>query len=186
MLMSQSGRPAKLHYMANNFRVLTPGDHVVCAVSGAKNPARPSALLECRQAGGLCLLRTRHEGRARYMMRARRGGWRYAPAALMLLAGSCTPIPAPRTAPPPPHVLPPALAQAGRARGGRLRAAGPLDAGWARAGDGTRRHDGAHPRRQAGATSRGRAVRDRLRPRRRHRARCWRRVTVTAAASVAS
>ncbi|TVV76338.1 DUF2093 domain-containing protein [Sphingomonas solaris] len=38
MLMSQAGRPARLHYMANNFRVLTPGDHVVCAVSGEKVP----------------------------------------------------------------------------------------------------------------------------------------------------
>jgi hypothetical protein len=35
MLMSQ-GRPAKLHYMANGFRVLVSGDHVVCAVSGAQ------------------------------------------------------------------------------------------------------------------------------------------------------
>lgn len=38
MLMSNSDRPAKLHYMANGFRVLTPGDHVVCAVSGARIP----------------------------------------------------------------------------------------------------------------------------------------------------
>lgn len=38
MLMSQSGRPARLHYLANNFRVLTPGDHVLCAVSGEKVP----------------------------------------------------------------------------------------------------------------------------------------------------
>ncbi len=38
MLMSQSGRPARLHYMANNFRLLTPGDHVVCAVTGEKLP----------------------------------------------------------------------------------------------------------------------------------------------------
>lgn len=36
MLMSQSGRPAKLHYMANNFRLLSPGDHVLCARSGEK------------------------------------------------------------------------------------------------------------------------------------------------------
>jgi hypothetical protein len=36
MLMSQSGRPAKLHYLANGFRVLVPGDHVMCAVSGEK------------------------------------------------------------------------------------------------------------------------------------------------------
>lgn len=33
MLMAQ-GRPARLHYMANNFRVLVSGDHVVCAVTG--------------------------------------------------------------------------------------------------------------------------------------------------------
>lgn len=36
MLMSNTARPAKLHYMANGFRMLTPGDHVVCAVSGAR------------------------------------------------------------------------------------------------------------------------------------------------------
>ena len=35
MLMSQ-GRPARLMYMANGFRVLAPGDHVVCAKSGAQ------------------------------------------------------------------------------------------------------------------------------------------------------
>jgi len=34
MLMSNSARPARLHYMANGFRVLAPGDHVVCAVTG--------------------------------------------------------------------------------------------------------------------------------------------------------
>ena len=34
MLMAQ-GRPAKLHYMANSFKVLVSGDHVVCARSGA-------------------------------------------------------------------------------------------------------------------------------------------------------
>lgn len=34
MLMSPSGRLARLHYMANGFRVLSPGDHVLCAVSG--------------------------------------------------------------------------------------------------------------------------------------------------------
>jgi hypothetical protein len=38
MLMSNSDRPAKLHYMANGFRVLTPGDHVVCGVSDARIP----------------------------------------------------------------------------------------------------------------------------------------------------
>jgi hypothetical protein len=38
MLMSQGGRPAKLHYLANGFRVLVPGDHVLCALSGEKIP----------------------------------------------------------------------------------------------------------------------------------------------------
>ncbi|WP_157215041.1 DUF2093 domain-containing protein [Flavisphingomonas formosensis] len=38
MLMSPGGRPARLHYLANGFRVLTPGDHVVCAVTGATIP----------------------------------------------------------------------------------------------------------------------------------------------------
>ncbi|QIG81421.1 DUF2093 domain-containing protein [Stakelama tenebrarum] len=36
MLMSNSSRAARLHYMANGFRVLSPGDHVVCAVSGER------------------------------------------------------------------------------------------------------------------------------------------------------
>jgi len=34
MLMSNTDRPARLHYLANGFRVLTPGGHVTCAVSG--------------------------------------------------------------------------------------------------------------------------------------------------------
>jgi hypothetical protein len=38
MLMSNTDRPARLHYMANGFRVLTPGDHVTCAVSGERVP----------------------------------------------------------------------------------------------------------------------------------------------------
>lgn len=37
MLMAQ-GRPARLHFLANGFRVLTPGDHVVCAISGERIP----------------------------------------------------------------------------------------------------------------------------------------------------
>lgn len=36
MLMSPSGRAARLHYMANGFRVLASGDHVVCAVTSEK------------------------------------------------------------------------------------------------------------------------------------------------------
>lgn len=38
MLMSNTDRPARLHYLANGFRVLSPGDHVVCGVSGARIP----------------------------------------------------------------------------------------------------------------------------------------------------
>lgn len=38
MLTSRSGRPAKLHYMDNNFRMLSPGDHVLCAVTGQAIP----------------------------------------------------------------------------------------------------------------------------------------------------
>lgn len=35
MLMNASDRPATLRYEHNGFRVLSPGRHVVCAVSGA-------------------------------------------------------------------------------------------------------------------------------------------------------
>ncbi len=38
MLMSNNSRPARLHYMANGFRMLATGDHVVCAVSGERIP----------------------------------------------------------------------------------------------------------------------------------------------------
>lgn len=38
MLVSNSDRPARLHYMANGFRVLAPGDHVLCATSGVRIP----------------------------------------------------------------------------------------------------------------------------------------------------
>jgi hypothetical protein len=38
MLMSNTDRPARLHYMANGFRVLSPGDHVTCGVTGARVP----------------------------------------------------------------------------------------------------------------------------------------------------
>lgn len=33
MLTSNTGRPAKLHYMDGTFRVLSSGDHVLCAVT---------------------------------------------------------------------------------------------------------------------------------------------------------
>ena len=38
MLMSNTARAARLHYMANGFRMLASGDHVVCAVSGERIP----------------------------------------------------------------------------------------------------------------------------------------------------
>ena len=43
MLMSGSGKAARVHYMAGTFRLLSDGDHVVCAVTGARIP-----LLELR------------------------------------------------------------------------------------------------------------------------------------------
>lgn len=36
MLMSNRNRTAKLHYMHNQFRLLSTGDHVLCAVTGEK------------------------------------------------------------------------------------------------------------------------------------------------------
>ncbi len=38
MLMSNKGREARLHYMPGTFRLLSPGDHVVCAVTGERIP----------------------------------------------------------------------------------------------------------------------------------------------------
>ncbi|MPT49148.1 MAG: DUF2093 domain-containing protein [Sphingobium sp.] len=38
MLMSSKDQPAKLHYMAYSFRVLSAGDHVLCAVTGRRVP----------------------------------------------------------------------------------------------------------------------------------------------------
>jgi hypothetical protein len=38
MLMSGSGKPARVHYLAGTFRLLSEGDHVVCAVTGAQIP----------------------------------------------------------------------------------------------------------------------------------------------------
>ena len=38
MLMTGSGTPARVRYMAGTFRVLSNGDHVVCAVTGERIP----------------------------------------------------------------------------------------------------------------------------------------------------
>jgi hypothetical protein len=38
MLMSNKGRPARLHFLAGTFRILSPGDHVVCALTGQPIP----------------------------------------------------------------------------------------------------------------------------------------------------
>jgi len=38
MLMSGGGMPAKVHYLPGTFRVLSSGDHVVCAVTGVRIP----------------------------------------------------------------------------------------------------------------------------------------------------
>ena len=38
MLMRGPGAPARVHYMAGTFRLLSAGDHVVCAVTGRRIP----------------------------------------------------------------------------------------------------------------------------------------------------
>ena len=38
MLMSGSGKAARIHYLAGTFRVLSDGDHVICSVTGARIP----------------------------------------------------------------------------------------------------------------------------------------------------
>jgi len=38
MLMQGGGREARIHYLAGTFRVLSDGDHVRCAVTGARIP----------------------------------------------------------------------------------------------------------------------------------------------------
>jgi hypothetical protein len=38
MLMSGTGRMARLHYLPGTFRVLSNGDHVICAITGARIP----------------------------------------------------------------------------------------------------------------------------------------------------
>ena len=38
MLMTGAGTPARIHYMAGTFRVLSTGDHVICAVTGQRIP----------------------------------------------------------------------------------------------------------------------------------------------------
>jgi hypothetical protein len=36
MLMTGSGKTARVHYLPGTFRVLSDGDHVVCAVTGER------------------------------------------------------------------------------------------------------------------------------------------------------
>jgi hypothetical protein len=38
MLMNSADRPAMLYYQPNGFRVLSPGTHVICAVSAEAIP----------------------------------------------------------------------------------------------------------------------------------------------------
>ena len=38
MLMSNKGRLARVHYLPGTIRVLTPGDYVICAVTGQPVP----------------------------------------------------------------------------------------------------------------------------------------------------
>jgi hypothetical protein len=38
MLMTGGGRAARIHYLPGSFRLLTDGDHVICAVTGTRIP----------------------------------------------------------------------------------------------------------------------------------------------------
>lgn len=38
MLMRGAGKLARLHYLPSSFRLLSDGDHVICAVTGAAIP----------------------------------------------------------------------------------------------------------------------------------------------------
>ena len=38
MLMTGSGKAARVHYLSGTFRLLSDGDHVVCAVTGTQIP----------------------------------------------------------------------------------------------------------------------------------------------------
>jgi hypothetical protein len=38
MLMSGSGAPARVRYLPGTFRVLSNGDHVICAITGVRIP----------------------------------------------------------------------------------------------------------------------------------------------------
>jgi hypothetical protein len=38
MLMHGGGKPARVHFLAGTFRLLSDGDHVPCAVTGARIP----------------------------------------------------------------------------------------------------------------------------------------------------
>ncbi len=68
MLMTGTGRLARLNYLPGTFRVLSSGDHVICAVTGARIPLHElrywsverqeayvdaAASLEAEQRGGL-------------------------------------------------------------------------------------------------------------------------------------
>lgn len=38
MMLQASARPARLHYLSGSFRVLAPGDYVLCAVTSQRIP----------------------------------------------------------------------------------------------------------------------------------------------------
>lgn len=38
MLMQGGGKAARVHYLPGSFRLLTDGDHVLCAMTGARIP----------------------------------------------------------------------------------------------------------------------------------------------------
>lgn len=59
--MSSKSRPARLHYLPNGFRMLSAGDHVLCALSGAPIPLDDLRYwsVERQEAYASCVLATR-------------------------------------------------------------------------------------------------------------------------------
>ncbi len=46
MLMTGSGRAARVQYLPGTLRLLSDGDHVICAVTGVRIPLARASILE--------------------------------------------------------------------------------------------------------------------------------------------
>ena len=64
MLMQGGGRAARVHYLAGTFRLLSDGDHVVCAVTGTPIPLHELKYWSVERQEALCRRRRQPEGGA--------------------------------------------------------------------------------------------------------------------------